>query len=546
MATVGRGPGRREHGFGLLEVILSLTVLLLVLIASSYLVDSVVQQAAFNRQRVSAAELAEQYLETTSNATLSSLQADISKDVLLTATPVTVGGINYSVWSHLEWAGSGTSPSLCASGNPPQVIRATMTVKWGNGQSMGETSIIDPPYGTVIPGDGFLSIRIYGATANKPPADTTNLINVPVSVTPVTTLNTALSTLGGAKTSISVAGLTLPVSNGDSLTIGSGSSAQVVTASANAAVGTGTTTISVSSFTPTSNFAAGTAVADAAWGGTSTYNPDQNGCVYLQEPLGKYSVSLASPTGGPSFIDYQEYPTPGVTGQNPVVVPVVTAGLPAYATFTYDESGTVTLTPPAGPPLAAGMPITVADGGSLLPSGTNTIVPYGSSTSVVSLFPYTAPYTVWYGDCTTVLAVTKEQPSAPTPFSLSPRGTATALITGLSTLPITVTRTGNAAFSAAPTATATVNDATAPGDGCPAADKTGGEVFTLAGATPTTTGSTTSYTTQTAIMNQTYTVIVHDPSNNSNISFAMVVGATGVTYNSTLYPPGTAVPVVVS
>ena len=88
MATVGRGPGRGEHGFGLLEVILSLTVLLLVLIASSYLVDNVVQQAAFNRQRVSAAELAEQYLETTSNATLSSLQADISKDVLLTATPV--------------------------------------------------------------------------------------------------------------------------------------------------------------------------------------------------------------------------------------------------------------------------------------------------------------------------------------------------------------------------------------------------------------------------------------------------------------------------
>ncbi len=546
MATVGRRPGRGEHGFGLLEVILSLTVLLLVLIASSYLVDSVVQQAAFNRQRVSAAELAEQYLETTSNATLSSLQADISKDTLLTATPVNVGGINYSVWSHLEWAGTGSSPSLCASGNPPQVIRATMTVKWGNGQSMGETSVIDPPYGTVIPGDGFLSIRIYGATANKPPADTTNLINVPVSVTPVTKLNTALTTGTGAQTSISVAGLTLPVTNGDSLTIGSGSLAQVVTATGNGTVGSGTQTISVSSFTPTSTFVAGTAVADAAWGGTSIYNPDQNGCVYLQEPLGKYSVSLASPAGGPSFIDYQEYPTPGVTGQNPVVVPVTTAGLPFGTSFTYDESGTVTLTPSAGAPLAAGMPITVANGGSLLPSGTNTIVPYGSSTSVVSLFPYTAPYTVWYGDCTTVLSVTKEQPSAPTPFSLSPRGTATATITGLSTLPITVTRTGNAAFSAAPTATATVNDAAAPGDGCPGADKTGGEVYTLAGATPTTTGSTTSYTTQTAIMNQTYTVTVHDPSNNSNTPFAMVVGATGVTYNSTLYPTGTAVPVVVS
>ena len=43
-----------------------------------------------------------------------------------------------------------------------------MTVKWGDGQSLGETSIINPPYGTVIPGDGFLSIQIYGANAPKP------------------------------------------------------------------------------------------------------------------------------------------------------------------------------------------------------------------------------------------------------------------------------------------------------------------------------------------------------------------------------------------
>ena len=103
-----------------------------------------------------------------------------------------------------------------------------------------------------------------------------------------------------------------------------------------------------------------------------------------------------------------------------------------------------------------------------------------------------------------------------------------------------------AAFSAAPTATATINDAAAPGDGCPSVDKTGGEVYTLAGATPTTVGSTTNYTTKTAIMNQTYTVIVHDPTNNSNTSFSMVMGTTGVTYNSILYPYGTSVPVVVS
>ncbi len=464
MARVGRRPRRDEEGFGLLEVILSLTVLLLVLMASTYLADTVVKQAAFNREKVAAAELAEQYLEITSNATLSSLQANISRDVLLTATPVTVGGIGYSVWSHLEWAGTGNTPSLCTSGNPPQVIRATMTVKWGNGQSMGETSIIDPPYGTVIPGDGFLSIQIYGANAPKAPADTTNLINVIVNVTPQST------------------------------------------------------------------------------GVTTVYNPDQNGCVYLQEPLGKYNISLASPTGGPAFLDWQE-----LAGPSAAAVNVATAGLPAFApTFHFDESGTVTLSPSAAAPLAAGLPVTVSNGGNLQPTGTNTIVAYGANTTVVPLFPYTTAYSVWYGDCTTVAGVTQEQPAAPTTFSLTPQGAASASVAGLNTLAIAATRTAGAAFTAAPTATATVNDAAAPGDGCPSADKTGGEVYTLAGATPTTVGSTTSYTTTTAIMNQTYTVTVHDPSNNSNTPFAMVMGTTGVTYNGTLYAYGTSVPVVVS
>jgi hypothetical protein len=469
MARVGAAPGRGEDGFGLVEVLVSLSVLLVVMIASSYLVDNIVQQAAVNRQKVAAAELAEQYLETTSNATLASLQSNIARDVLLTPTPVTVGSINYSVWSHLEWADTGAqTKSLCSSGNPPQVIRATMTVKWGNGLSLGETSIINPPYGTVIPGDGFLSIQILGAAAPKPPADTTNLINVAVNVTPQST------------------------------------------------------------------------------GVTTTYNPDQNGCVYLQEPVGQYNISLASPTGGPTFIDWQDQAvvdlTPSQTG-----VSVATVGLPAFVpAFHYDEAGTVTMSPSASAPVASGLPISVSNGGNLQPTGTQTIVAYSTSATSIQLFPYTTAYSVWYGDCTTTAGVTKEQPTAPTTFTLSPQGSATASITGLDTLAITATRSGGAAFSAPPTATVTINDAAAPGDGCPAVDKTGGEVFALVGYSPTTAGSTTSYTSQTAIIAQTYTVTVHDPSNNSNTPFAMVVGPTGVTYGGTTYPYGTAVPVVVS
>jgi hypothetical protein len=412
-----------------------------------------------------------------------------------------------------------------------------MTVKWGTNQSLGETSIINPPYGTVISGDGFVSIQILGTNAGSPPADTTNLINVPVSVTPITTLNTALSS-GVSTTTLTVSGLTQAVANGDSITIGSGSQAQVVTASAATAVGTGTQTITVTSFKPTSSFAAGTAIADAAWGGATVYNPDQNGCVYLQEPLGKYSVSLASPSGGPTFIDYQEYPTPGVTGQNPVTVTVSTSGLEAVPVqFHYDEAGTVTFSPSAAAPIATGMPISVGNS-SLQPSGTDVIVAHGATATSAQLFPYTTGYTIWYGDCTTQGTVIQEQPTGATTFALSPQGTASALITGLDTLTLAVTQTGGG--PTAPTATATVADPLAATDGCSTSN---GEVYTLKGIS----GSGTAYTVSTAILTQTYTIVVTDPNNaKTSTPITAVVSATGVKVGATNYPTGTPIPVTVA
>jgi hypothetical protein len=441
-----------EEGFGLLDVILSLVILLTVLVPTAYLIDSVVSNAATQRGRVTAAELADQWLEKMSNATLTTLQSDISRDTLLTPTPVVVAGIPFSVWAHLEWADTGTAPSLCTSGNPPQVIRATINVKWP-GQQMGETSIINPPYGTVIPGDGFLSVQIQGANAPLAPADTANLINVAVNVTPQ----------GGSAT---------------------------------------------------------------------TYNPDKYGCVYLEEPLGTYSVSLASPTGGPTFIDWQEVLTPG-----PSSVQVVTAGLAAFVpTFHFDEAGTVTFTPGGSAPVATGMPISVSNGGNLQPSGTKVVVPAGGAAVTASLFPYTSAYAVWYGDCTTVSGVTKEQPASPATFNLTPKGSAAATISGLDPLALKVTRSSGS-FSSPPSATALVTDATAPGDGCPAT----AETYGLSGFA----GSAGVYNDQTGILPQSYTVKVTDPTNSSVTPFTMVVGATGVTYNSTTYPYGTPVPVTV-
>ena len=411
---------------------------------------------------MAATELAEQWLEQLSNSPISSLQAYISRDVQLTPQPVVVAGVGFIVWGHLEWADTGVTHSLCTSGNPPQVIRATVTVKW-QGQSLGETTIINPPYGSVVPGDGFLSIQIYGLNAPNPPADTANLTNVPVTVTPVNPSGPAV-----------------------------------------------------------------------------VYNPDQYGCVYLLEPLGTYSVSLASPAGGPTFIDYLENLTPS-NAASPSVVAV--AGLAATpVTFHYDEAGTVAFSPSASAPIAGHMPISVSNTGPMQA----VAVPAGSNATTAQLFPYPSAYSVWYGDCAPVSGhPTMEEPTTPATVSVTPQGSSSASITGLDVLNIQATRaSGN--FTGSVSAAATINDVNAvPGtgfDGCPTADSTGGETFSLTGFS----GAANVYTSQTAILPQTYNVVVTDSSTGGGTaSFPMVVGPTGVTYASHTYPYGTPVPVTV-
>ncbi len=171
-----RAPRRRasgEAGFGLIESVIALGVLIAILVSTSYVVDTVSDQASTARERVTATELAEQWMETLANDPLTTLQSDMNHDVTL-ATP-DISGVTYTVVSYLDWSGTGLAPSLCLSGSPPQVIRTSVTVNWEVTNTLTETTIINPPYGTASPGDGFLSVQIIGATGSGPPGDVTNV-----------------------------------------------------------------------------------------------------------------------------------------------------------------------------------------------------------------------------------------------------------------------------------------------------------------------------------------------------------------------------------
>lgn len=178
---------RGEAGFGLLEMIVAFTVLLVVLVATAELTSSILGDAATTHAQVTATDLADQVLNQLSQDSIQTLQTDVNRDLELTSaanggSPYKIGGETYNVWQYLGWYGTGDAPSLCVTGNPPEVMQATVTVTWGESGRLAETSVINPPYGSAQSTDGWLSVRIESAAdPNDPPSDVSA---VAVSVTP--------------------------------------------------------------------------------------------------------------------------------------------------------------------------------------------------------------------------------------------------------------------------------------------------------------------------------------------------------------------------
>lgn len=110
-------------------------------------------------------------------------------------------------------------------------------------------------------GNNVYNSSLWGAalTVNTDPSNPVfSITSVTAAVHLGATLQTSL-TSGTAYTSIDVSALTYPVTSGDNLVIGAGSTTQMVTANADAAIGA--TSISVNSFTANAAYATGTTVA---------------------------------------------------------------------------------------------------------------------------------------------------------------------------------------------------------------------------------------------------------------------------------------------
>lgn len=179
---------RGDDGFGMIDCIVAMVILLGVLIPAGYLFTNVLSQAASARQRITALSVAEQWIENLNNsgpAADSNNQPEVGTS--FSEPSSTLSGITYSVTARFKWTdASGGTPDFCTTAISP-VLGLQVTVSWGLGQSITDQAILNfPASGNLT--DGYLAIQVDGDPAGSPPVDVFNnawssrVQNVPVQV----------------------------------------------------------------------------------------------------------------------------------------------------------------------------------------------------------------------------------------------------------------------------------------------------------------------------------------------------------------------------
>jgi hypothetical protein len=167
---------RGDHGFGLMEVLIALGLLMVIILPMSYLLGTVLNQSTNTKASVAAGLIAEQTLEE-SHAVLSAAMTAGASSV---CTPQggtgpnlpctipegtqTVQGFHYSIALYFQWTSISGTANVCKSGVIPQVVLAQVTVSWGPTlQSVSESSVINLPYIASTPTNGFLAVQVSNA-----------------------------------------------------------------------------------------------------------------------------------------------------------------------------------------------------------------------------------------------------------------------------------------------------------------------------------------------------------------------------------------------
>jgi Tfp pilus assembly protein PilV len=168
VARVLAGRQADEAGFSIIEFILAMTLLLVVIMATSMAFTGSVRVSANARQRVVATNLA--------TATMERLRALSNNANTFGTIPVTttitnspaVDGTIYAVTQSVEWADVGFAGTACQAGlNKGLVLRATVIVSWPKSATTVQSStILAPPLGAYTQTDGAIGIQVLDSTGH--------------------------------------------------------------------------------------------------------------------------------------------------------------------------------------------------------------------------------------------------------------------------------------------------------------------------------------------------------------------------------------------
>ena len=152
-----------ETGFGLIELIVALTVFSVLIGGVVVSLGAGLALARSNRERSVGANLAAREIDAVRQSTFTNLVEG------LTTTTAAVDGINFTVDRNLEWVGNAATAGECDSTNTaPKVLRVTVDVSWTNMKAITpvrQSTVLSPPVGSYDPLTGHIAVRVRDSDA---------------------------------------------------------------------------------------------------------------------------------------------------------------------------------------------------------------------------------------------------------------------------------------------------------------------------------------------------------------------------------------------
>jgi Tfp pilus assembly protein PilV len=166
VARVLAGRQADEAGFSIIEFILAMTLLLVVIVATSMAFTGSVRVSANVRQRVAATNLATMTMERLrASSNNASTFGNIPITTTTTNSPVLDGTI-FAITQTVEWENVGYAGTACQAGlNRGLLLRATVSVGWPNSATTVQSStLLAPPLGAYSASAGSIGIQVFDST----------------------------------------------------------------------------------------------------------------------------------------------------------------------------------------------------------------------------------------------------------------------------------------------------------------------------------------------------------------------------------------------